>query len=384
MQMTCQPCRRLIAANCLPDRAGQPTQIQLHMTLDQLRGMAGDGAEAAWAAHWPPAGPGQDCDATIVPVVTGRLDPAVLDQVTTALLRDHDNGQPGARQPGDGQPGAGQDGAGGYGAGGYGAARYGVGQQRECGQDGAGGYGAGGYGAGQAAGVAAGRRLRAERAARQIIAARAADLLSGPGGLASYLRTRFPDDLIASVSLPLDVGAATDTIPVHLRRAVAIRDRHCRFPGCDQPPAVPGPPHRPPLRRRPDLPDRVAAVVRVPPPGRRAPVGVAHHPGPRRQRHRHQPRRPHLPQPQPPSRRLNQEARPLIHRADTPAAQRRDRCLRRPHDHGRGQGRRLVAVSDHSRRHQLCLSFGLSTYGVGEESPADDPTGGHPAQFPIS
>jgi len=31
-----QPCRRLIASDGLPDRAGQPTQIHLHMTLDGL------------------------------------------------------------------------------------------------------------------------------------------------------------------------------------------------------------------------------------------------------------------------------------------------------------------------------------------------------------
>ena len=63
----------------------------------------------------------------------------------------------------------------------------------------------------------------------------AADLLSGPGGLASYLRTRLTPDTVASVSLPLDVGTATESIPVYLRRAVAVRDRGCRFPGCDQP-----------------------------------------------------------------------------------------------------------------------------------------------------
>src|SRR6516225_4227092 len=63
--------RRLIAAGCLPERAGQPTQIQLLMTLDQLRGLPGAGpAEAAWAAA---AGPGLDCDATVVPVVTGHI-----------------------------------------------------------------------------------------------------------------------------------------------------------------------------------------------------------------------------------------------------------------------------------------------------------------------
>ena len=61
---------------------------------------------------------------------------------------------------------------------------------------------------------------------------------SGPDGLASYLRTGLPEDLVASVSLPLDIGAITETIPIHLRRAVTRRDRRCRFPGCDQPAAA--------------------------------------------------------------------------------------------------------------------------------------------------
>src|SRR5215472_190367 len=78
-----EACRRLIAAGCLPGRAGQPTQIQLLMTLDQLRGLpGGGGAEAAWAQAM--AGPGYECDATIVPVVTGHLDTAVLDRLTTS------------------------------------------------------------------------------------------------------------------------------------------------------------------------------------------------------------------------------------------------------------------------------------------------------------
>ena len=37
-------CRRLIAAGGVPDRAGQPAQIQVHMTLDQLRGRNEPGA----------------------------------------------------------------------------------------------------------------------------------------------------------------------------------------------------------------------------------------------------------------------------------------------------------------------------------------------------
>ncbi len=77
----------LIAAGCLPGRAGQATQIQLHMTLDQLRGLDdGGSAEAAWAARGAAAGPGADCDASIVPVVSGHVDPDVLDRLAAALL----------------------------------------------------------------------------------------------------------------------------------------------------------------------------------------------------------------------------------------------------------------------------------------------------------
>jgi hypothetical protein len=37
-------------------------------------------------------------------------------------------------------------------------------------------------------------------------------------------------------SQPLDVGRRTRTIPAAIRRAVVVRDRHCRAPGCDRPP----------------------------------------------------------------------------------------------------------------------------------------------------
>jgi Domain of unknown function (DUF222) len=81
-----EACRRLIGTGCLPDRGGQPTQIVLHMDLDRLRGLPGaPGAEAAWAGQ-ATAGPGYDCDAQIVPVVAGRIDPGVLDRLAAALL----------------------------------------------------------------------------------------------------------------------------------------------------------------------------------------------------------------------------------------------------------------------------------------------------------
>jgi Domain of unknown function (DUF222)/HNH endonuclease len=62
-------------------------------------------------------------------------------------------------------------------------------------------------------------------------------LLSGPAGRAAALRARLRGGPALPLSLPLDISGTTDTIPVHLRRAVRKRDQHCRFPGCDMPPA---------------------------------------------------------------------------------------------------------------------------------------------------
>jgi hypothetical protein len=41
--------------------------------------------------------------------------------------------------------------------------------------------------------------------------------------------------VMAGTSEPLDVGRRTALISAALRRAVIIRDGHCRFPGCDRP-----------------------------------------------------------------------------------------------------------------------------------------------------
>jgi hypothetical protein len=69
----------------------------------------------------------------------------------------------------------------------------------------------------------------------QAIIGKAVALLSGPGGLASFLRRRQLGARLGGPSLPLDVGVSSD-IPAAIRRAVILRDQHCRFPnGCDQP-----------------------------------------------------------------------------------------------------------------------------------------------------
>ena len=62
--------------------------------------------------------------------------------------------------------------------------------------------------------------------------------MSGPGGLAAFLRTRLTGDQVPAASLPLDTGTPTSLITGGLRRAVITRDRHCAFPGCDTPPAA--------------------------------------------------------------------------------------------------------------------------------------------------
>ncbi len=209
-----EACRRLAGSGCLPQRGGQPTQIQLHMTLDQLRGEPG---AANLASSWPgaPAGPGYDCDAAFVPVVTGHVDPAVVGKLAAALLR--------GRGPGVTGPGAGLSD---------------LARLRELtGSDSNTRLGrAPGWRApGEDPDAATARRALAERAARQLIIARAADVLSGPTGLAAYLRTGLLDGPAASMSLPLDVGELSESIPVHIRRLLAGRDRCCRFPGCDQP-----------------------------------------------------------------------------------------------------------------------------------------------------
>jgi hypothetical protein len=75
-------------------------------------------------------------------------------------------------------------------------------------------------------------------AVRQAFIGKAADLLSGPAGLASFLRTRQLGARLAGPSLPLDIGSSR-SIPAAIRTAVILRDQRCRWAGgCHQPAAA--------------------------------------------------------------------------------------------------------------------------------------------------
>ncbi len=81
----------------------------------------------------------------------------------------------------------------------------------------------------------AARHAQPTIACEQTSTTKAADLLSGPGGLASFLRRRQLGARLGGPSLPLDIGYA-ETIPAGIRNAVTLRDRHCRWAGgCNQP-----------------------------------------------------------------------------------------------------------------------------------------------------
>jgi Domain of unknown function (DUF222)/HNH endonuclease len=223
-------CRRMLASGCLPDRAGQPVQLQLQMTLDQfLNGIGtpgvpdtpagfgvpdnpGPSQSRGPAGSMPPgpaAGPGDDCDAAVAPMVTGRVDHDLLDALAGRLTRlagPWAESYPGRLpcHPGCAVPEPGPTDA----------AECDAERPREA------------------------ARELSRAAARELLLQHAIALLSGPGGLASWLRTGTVPRPAASISLPLDVGTVTDLIPPHLRRAIITRDRHCAAPGCDQPPAA--------------------------------------------------------------------------------------------------------------------------------------------------
>ena len=127
---------------------------------------------------------------------------------------------------------------------------------------------------------------RGREALEQAIIGTAVDLLSGPGGLASFLRRRQLGARLGGPSLPLDIGYS-ETIPAGIRNAVMLRDRHCQWAGrCDQPAAACEVHHvRHKANGGHDIRQGLRAAVLVPPPGGDPPLGLD--PGPEPGRHHH-------------------------------------------------------------------------------------------------
>ncbi|HTX26044.1 MAG TPA: DUF222 domain-containing protein, partial [Streptosporangiaceae bacterium] len=190
--------RRLAASGLLPERAGQPVKALVHVSLAELRAMDADtvleeewitavrgrwaAARAAAAAGGSDGGAwldgdaarGVSCDAMLVPVVTGEVDPgAVEDLVRLCVTLGGHHGPGGCAGHGEPDDPAGQGHGGPGEAGDRGQAGDPAGRDRS--------------GHGCCAGAAPLTAHAREMLERQIIS-RAVDLVSGPGGLASFLR----------------------------------------------------------------------------------------------------------------------------------------------------------------------------------------------------
>jgi hypothetical protein len=190
--------KRLVAANLVPERAGHPVKAWVHMSLADLRRLDRDSAlQEGWTAQvreqWAAcrafasqtgsdggawldgdAAGGIACDAAMTPIVTGDVNVGALEDLVRLCVELH-------------------------------------GRRRDGGRD------------------------AAWAALEDAVIGKAVDLLSGPGGLASFLRRRQLGARLGGPSLPLDIGYA-ETVPAGIRNAVLLRDRKCRWAGgCDQP-----------------------------------------------------------------------------------------------------------------------------------------------------
>jgi Domain of unknown function (DUF222)/HNH endonuclease len=211
---------RLVAAGLIPQRAGQPVKVWGHTTLADMmllegseklrdewirqararwagyrsRSAEADGDDGAWLDEDAAAAIG--CDAMVAPVVWGQVNPSVFaDLVRLSAELDK---------------------------------VYRRGQAAQAEAEAA---------VADAASEAGADAVIARETLEQAVIVKAVELLSGPGGLASFIRRRQFGGRLAGPSLPLDLGV-TKTIPAHIRNLVRHRDRHCRFPGCRQPAAV--------------------------------------------------------------------------------------------------------------------------------------------------
>ena len=190
--------RRLLAAGLLPERAGQPVKASVHISLADLLLLDADSAlQERWTAHvreqWAArrafasesgseggawlegdAAEAIACDAAMAPIVTGDVNIDALEDLVRLCVELDALRRDGTRDA-------------------------------------------------------------AWAALEQAVIGSAGDLLSGPGGLASFLRRRQLGARLGGPSLPLDIGYS-ETNPPGIRNAVVLRDHRCRWAGgCNQP-----------------------------------------------------------------------------------------------------------------------------------------------------
>jgi hypothetical protein len=223
-----QGCELLIRAKMVPDRAGADTHVAVHIPFPELRQRPGaPELEEAWLrgkAGEPGYLTGKDaeaaaCDALNSPVVTGYADMRVVDKIIALALSaagitlDGADPAPASDDNDDASP---------------------------DGDDGHRAWGVAGGGARAASRARSRARERftpdAVQALRYAIARLAIDFVSGPAGIAGWLRTTLLAPPYNTPSVPLDIGYS-DSIPASIRRAVLLRDRGCAWPRCGRPAA---------------------------------------------------------------------------------------------------------------------------------------------------
>jgi hypothetical protein len=240
--------RRLLASDLLPKRAGQPVKALVHISFADLCEMDTSSAlqdawigeyRARWAAQRAAAsvatgdgGAWLDgdkaraiaCDSMIIPVVTADIDVGAVEELIAICVRYHRlRAQAAPTAAKDCPPVRGRNGS-------------------PDGRD--------ARTVDPETAIPAGLTSQSARQAEQVaivadaladlehqIMAKILQVVSGRGGVASFLRRQLLGKGLNGPSLPLDVGQ-TDDIPIHLRRLVALRDQTCQHPGgCDQPAA---------------------------------------------------------------------------------------------------------------------------------------------------
>jgi Domain of unknown function (DUF222) len=213
-------CELLLRARLVPDRAGADTMVIAHIPLSQLREMPG---AADLEDAWLRARVGEDgfmtgkdaeaaaCDANAVPVVTGTVNPDVIDQMISLARTAAQASSPVQAEPDE-------------------PANADAAQLPGHGQS------PGALAPEAAPSPEATLSPEAWRALRHAMARLAIDLVSGPAGVTAVLRRGLLDKPYNTPSLPLDIGYSK-SIPPSIRRAVLLRDRACAWPQCDRPAA---------------------------------------------------------------------------------------------------------------------------------------------------